>query len=176
MLTSENLNPNLVSHAVTVATLAVALAQKLGITDNTAMQNLGFGALLHDIGHMNQDYEIERPLDQFSKEELFNYHHHPQVAAARLTEKQPIDPVVLRIVQQHEERIDGSGFPNSLRGEQTDPLALMVSSCNAVDRLITFEKTPREVAIKKLLVEKVGLHPLEHIQGLQEILAEISRA
>ena len=176
MLTVDNPDSNLVTHGITVATMAVALAQRLGLNAEETLQKLAFGALLHDLGHNGEEYDLNRALTEFNQDELFLYHQHPQRAVDILTAKQSIDPTVLRIIQQHEERIDGSGFPNSLHEAQTDPLAVIVASCNTLDRIITFEKTPRNLAIKKLLIDQVGLHPLNHIQLLQEILNETLKA
>jgi len=63
-----------------------------------------------------------------------------------------------------------TGFPKGKKENQLDPLSIIVASCNAVDRLITFEGIAKNEAPKKLMIERVGMHPLNHIQLLSEVL------
>lgn len=161
---------NIAHHGVTVATLSVALAQKLNLTDSKKIQLLALGALLHDFGHYDSGLALNRLVSSFSKEELTLYNKHPGLGAEKARDKKHFDQTVLNIIAQHEEHIDGSGFPHGLRESQTDPLSVIVSSANALDRLLTFEKVPQVQAVKKLMLEQVGTHPLNHIQMLGEIL------
>jgi putative nucleotidyltransferase with HDIG domain len=161
---------NIAHHGVTVSTLSVALAQKLNITDPKKTQLLALGALLHDFGHYESGLSLNRPLSEFSKEESAIYNNHPTLGAQKVYDKKHFDQTVINIIAQHEECIDGSGFPTGGRENQLDPLAVIVSSSNALDRLITFEKIIRSEAVKKLMLDQVGRHPLSHIQLLAEIL------
>lgn len=161
---------NIAHHGVTVSTLSVALAQKLGIVDPKKTQLLALGALLHDFGHYESGVALNRVLSDFSKEEHLIYNNHPSLGAQKVQDKKHFDQTVINIIAQHEECIDGSGFPTGARDNQVDPLAVIVSSANALDRMITFEKTPRADAVKKLMIDQVGRHPLNHIQLLGEIL------
>jgi putative nucleotidyltransferase with HDIG domain len=166
----QNDDGNIAHHGVTVSTLSVALAQKLGMTDPKKMQLLALGALLHDFAHHNSPLTLDHPISQFSKEDLAIYKSHATAGAALVQDKKHFDQNVINIIAQHEECIDGSGFPLGARESQLDPLAVLVSSANALDRLITYEKIPKADAVKKLMIEQVGRHPLNHIQYLAEIL------
>ncbi len=170
MMNQENSDQNVAHHGVTVSTLSIALAQKAGHTDPKVNQLLALGALLHDFGHHNSSLAINRPLEQMSKEELSLYKAHCENGVKAVQDKQHFDQVVLKIIMQHEEHVDGSGYPQGLRDTQMDPTSIFVSSANALDRLITFEKIPRDQAAKKLMMEQVGKHPLEHIKWLGEII------
>jgi len=94
------------------------------------------------------------------------------LGAQKVQDKKHFDPTVTKIIAQHEEHIDGSGFPKQARESELDPLSIIVSSANALDRLLTFENVPRQEAVKKLMIDQVGRHPLNHIQFLGEILRE----
>jgi HD-GYP domain-containing protein (c-di-GMP phosphodiesterase class II) len=50
---------------------------------------------------------------------------------------------VLRIIAQHHELADGSGYPNKLKGDQIDPLARIVSLVNYYDNLCNPPTWPR---------------------------------
>jgi HD-GYP domain-containing protein (c-di-GMP phosphodiesterase class II) len=64
---------------------------------------------------------------------------------------------VISIIVQHEEYIDGRGFPQGLQEKNMDPLAVIVSTCNALDRLLTFERVPQKDAVKNALNNKYRL-------------------
>lgn len=169
----ENTDQNLAHHGVTVSTLAVALAKKLGVTDEKQLQMLTLGSLLHDFEHAHSGVDIARPLDKFTQEELAIYKNHPRAGAQRLQDKKHFDQSVLNIIIQHEEYIDGKGYPMGLAENKLDPLAVIAASCNSLDRMITFEKVPRKEATKKLMVQHIGRHPLNHLQILSEIMNNV---
>lgn len=161
---------NIAHHGVTVSTLAISLAQKLNLTDPKKNQLLALGALLHDFGHYESGISLNRLTTDFSKEELAIYQNHPTLGAKQVQDKKHFDQTVINIIAQHEECVNGSGFPLGARDNQLDPLSVIVASANTLDRMITFEKKSRQEAVKKLMIDHVGRHPLNHIQFLSEIL------
>lgn len=169
VMSMENADKNIAHHGVTVSTLSIALAQKLGMTDPKKTQLLTLGALLHDYGHQNSALNLSQPLDKMSPQDLATWKKHPQAGAEKVQDKKHFDQAVINIIAQHEETSNGAG-PLGLREKDTDPLAVIVSSANAMDRLITFEGVPKQEAAKKLMLDHVGKHPLQHIQFLNEIM------
>ncbi|MNK01176.1 HD domain protein [compost metagenome] len=165
----ENSEKNIAHHGVTVATLAIALANKLGIVDEKKTQLLTLGALLHDYGHHNSNLDLNRPVISMSPEDQVLWKGHPHLGATKVQDKKHFDQTVINIIAQHEETINGAG-PMGLKEKDMDPLAVIVSSANAMDRLITFEGVPKEEAAKKLMIDHVGKHPLNHIQMLNDIM------
>lgn len=166
----ENTDKNLAHHGVTVATLAIALSQKLKITEPKANQWLTLGSLLHDIGLHDTAVTFTQPLSQLSPVELATYRNHPQSGIEKVKNTSHFDHPVLKIINEHEECLDGSGFPKHLHEKQLHPLSIIVSSCNALDRLMTFEGISKTEAPKKLMIDQVGKHPLEHIRLIAEII------
>ena len=169
----ENVDQNVAHHGVTVSALAVALAQRLGITDAKKTQMLSLGAMLHDFEHFHSGLNIARPLAAFSADELKLYKQHPMNGAQRVRDKNHFDASVINIILEHEEYIDGKGFPNGTPESKMDPLSVIVGSANALDRMITFESVPKNEVVKKLLISSVGQHPLQHIQLLGEIMNQM---
>lgn len=165
----ENTDKTISHHGVTVATLSIALAQKLGITDPKKTQLLTLGALLHDYGHHGSTLNLNQPLAQMNAADTALWKKHPEEGAQKVQDKKHFDQTVINIIGQHEETINGSG-PKGLREKDMDPLAVLVSSANAMDRLITFEGVPKNEAAKKMMIEHVGKHPLNHLQFLNDIL------
>jgi putative nucleotidyltransferase with HDIG domain len=170
ILKIENPDGNAAHHGITVAALALALAQKLNKIEPQNIQQLTLGALLHDFGHHDEDISVAQPVTVFSSEEIKSYRGHPERAVENLQKQKHFDPLVLKIIQQHEELLDGSGYPKGLRDKEIDPLALIVSSANALDRIVSFESVPKDEAGKYIIMKRVGKHPLRHLQILNEII------
>lgn len=168
----ENSDKNIAHHGVTVATLAIALADRLGIKDPKKTQLLTLGSLLHDFGHHNSPLNLVQPLDAMSPQDKALWARHPTEGAQKVQDKKHFDPTVLNIIAEHEETVNGSG-PRGLHEKDLDPLSVLVSSANAMDRLITFEGIPKAEAAKKLMIDHVGKHPLNHIQILNEIVRSL---
>lgn len=169
VINMDNTDKNIAHHGVTVATLSIALAQKFGITDPKRTQLLTLGALLHDYGHHNSSLNVNQPLAQMNAQDKALWTEHPKLGATRVQDKKHFDQAVINIILQHEETINGRG-PLGLLEKDQDPLAVLVASANAMDRLITFENVPKHEAAKKMMIDHVGNHPLQHIQHLNEIL------
>lgn len=170
ILNMKNVDNNMAQHGVTVSSLAVSLSSRLGVKDPKQTQLLSLGALLHDFEHFHSGLMISRPLAQFTPEEQKIYREHPIAGARRLQEKKHFDQTVLNIISQHEEFIDGKGFPQGLAENKTDPLAVIVASANKVDRLLSFEGVPRAELGKNLMIKYTGSHPLEHLKHLSDIV------
>ncbi|HRO68224.1 MAG TPA: HD domain-containing phosphohydrolase [Pseudobdellovibrionaceae bacterium] len=155
----ENTDRSLSHHGVSVATLSVGLAKRLKLEDPKVVQMMSLGALLHDFGHPEGPWNPLHPA----------YKQHPDIGSARVQDKKHFDQLVINIIAQHEECIDGSGFPRGLKENEMDQTVIIVSTCNAFDRYVAFEGFSRAEAGKKMMLERVGRHPLGHIQQLIEL-------
>jgi HD-GYP domain-containing protein (c-di-GMP phosphodiesterase class II) len=169
----ENSDQSIAHHGVTVSTLSVALAKRLGWNDEKQIQMLTLGSLLHDFEHFHSGLSIARPLEQFTPDELKIYKDHPVAGGKRVQDKKHFDQQVLNIIVQHEEYIDGKGYPQGLNEQKMDPLAVVCATANALDRMITFEGVPKAEAAKKLMISAVGRYPLKYIQLLGEIMNQM---
>lgn len=169
VMSIQNNDQSLTHHGVTVATLSLALANRLGITNSAQTQLLVLGALMHDFGHFGSNLNYMKPLSEMTPEELTIYRLHSRIGAEKVQDKRHFDRTVINIIYQHEELINGMG-PEKMTEKQMDPLAVIVSACNAMDRLIVYEGVDKKDAAKKLMVDAVGAHPLKYIQILGEIL------
>lgn len=172
IMSMENTDKNVAHHGVTVATLSIALAEKLGLKDAKKTQLLTLGSLLHDFGHHNSSLNLVQPLESMSPADKALWMKHPSEGAQRVQDKKHFDQTVLNIIAEHEETINGAG-PRGLFEKDLDPLSIIVSSANAMDRLITFEGVPKAEAAKKLMIDHVGKHPLNQIQILNEIVRSL---
>ena len=114
---TEMLNPDLCRYMQETATLAKKVGKKLNLDDET-LEQLEIAGLTHDLGLIGvSEKAINRYLCKMSPEAFEEFSQHPMVAQSSLlcigTLKKASE-----IVLQHHERIDGSGFPNGLAGDE----------------------------------------------------------
>jgi putative nucleotidyltransferase with HDIG domain len=170
VMSIQNTDKSISHHGVSVATLGVALAQKLGLVDTKIIQLLAMGAFLHDFGHYESSLYPRKKISEMTPDESLLYQAHASDGAKRVQDKKHFDQIVLRIINEHEEYADGSGYPRGLTEKQIDPLSLIVGTCNTMDKLMSFEELSKDEACKTLMLKYVGKHPLTHIQKLIEVI------
>lgn len=109
-----------------VKAMTLALARRMGITDENTLKGLRAAALLHDIGKLAiPEYVLNKP-GKLTEIEAGKVRSHPGVGADIL-ETVPFPYPVVPFVRHHHERWDGSGYPDGLKGEQI-PLGARVLS------------------------------------------------
>lgn len=173
LMNLQNVDQNIAHHGVTVASIATMLANKLGTIDTKNLNLMTLGALLHDFDHHHNGLKINKPIADFTPAELEKYKNHPRAGAQAVQDKKHFDSLVIKIIMQHEECIDGSGFPLGLREKDLEPVSVIVGVCNCLDRLITFEGVSKTSAHKELMINKIGKYPLGHIKILGELMSTV---
>jgi putative nucleotidyltransferase with HDIG domain len=122
-------------HTERVAAVAVALARELGYA-NEDLDAVEIGALLHDIGKIGVPEQIlrkEGPLDDAEWEVI---KRHPVISDYILSELD-LHPFVRQCARSSHERIDGTGYPDGLAGEDIPLPARIVLVADALDALTT---------------------------------------
>jgi len=112
----QRLDPYTIGHQMAVARLSVAMGRQLGL-DVDALLALQLGAAIHDVGKGVIPLEVLHKQGRLTDEDWALIRRHPDVGAA-LAEELDCASTVVSIVRQHHERLDGSGYPDRLRGEQ----------------------------------------------------------
>ena len=113
--TIEIRDPYTAGHQRRVATLARAIGQELGLTDEQ-IEGLYFAALIHDLGKIKVPAEILSNPGHLSEVEFMLIKVHPQAGYDILKGIHFPWPIA-KIVQQHHEKLDGSGYPHGLKGD-----------------------------------------------------------
>lgn len=131
-----------VDHSVNVSVLSVFLGLRMGYSSQVILEHLAVGGLMHDLGKALMSQGSEKMIE--ADDALFQ--QHPQLGKSALeSNKQIVRDVaneVRMIVVQHHEYLDGSGFPNKLRGLAIYDLARVVSIANVFDNLVTDSDAP----------------------------------
>jgi len=121
-------------HSINVCVLSVLFGRHLGLTEGE-LKVLGLGALLHDIGKMRVPATILNKSSRLEPSEKALMRKHPEYGQAMLSESDRIPPQALDIIYSHHERIDGSGYPQGLKGEQLGLFPMLVSIVDVYDAM-----------------------------------------
>lgn len=169
MLRQSGFAEDELQHASNVTTLSLMLASKVKL-DSKEMANLTIAGLVHDIGKIGLPIDPTLSMENMVGKELELYKSHPRLGAEKLAGKSYINPSIVSLVLNHEERGNGAGFPEKKR-IQSLPLAQQILNlCNEYDRMCSIQKIPPVQAMKRFFVDKLGLFPLELVQALGEAL------
>lgn len=114
-------------HSIDVATMAMFMGLDLKLKKSDII-DLGLAALLHDIGMIN----ITK--DELKKDSS-KIKSHPNLGKMILMKNYKINEKVIRGVLEHHERCDGSGYPQSLKGNEISMLGKILGVCDSYDRL-----------------------------------------
>ena len=132
-LLSEQIGDRGSQHSVNVLVLSLLLGKACGLGD-ADLQELGIGALLHDIGKQELPNRLRWDDEQFSSAEKKLHQEHVKHGIA-LGKKMELSGAALLCIAQHHEAANGSGYPMRLAGEQISPLARILALTNQYDNL-----------------------------------------
>ena len=122
-------------HSERAVTFSLRLGHEVGLSKD-AMRDLELGALLHDVGKIGvPDAILHKPTD-LDEIEWAKMRLHP-LHGQEILRNIPFLKGAARIVAQHHERWDGSGYPKALRGEAIDIGARIFAVIDAFDAMIS---------------------------------------
>lgn len=125
------------THSVNVSIFSIALAQRLDCFDADTLRDLGEGTLLHDVGKSMIDPSITLHRGPLSDEQWRAMKMHPVYGYEILSAHGLLGPAALDVVRHHHEKLDGSGYPDGLRGEQISPLVRISTIADIFDAMTT---------------------------------------
>ncbi|PKK83103.1 MAG: hypothetical protein CVT49_10345 [candidate division Zixibacteria bacterium HGW-Zixibacteria-1] len=125
------------THSVNVCTFAVALAQQVGMKDETFLHELGTGALLHDVGKSKISERILNKRSALTTMEFELMKKHPKWGVEILSGTDLIDASSYYPVLQHHERGNRSGYPNGLNLSEMHDSSRIVAIVDTFDAMTT---------------------------------------
>lgn len=121
-------------HTRRVALLAVEIGEQLGLS-RTRLRSLAMGGLLHDIGKLSVPDAILQKPGPLDEDEFAVIKLHPERGRELLNELGGFDESVMRLVLDHHERLDGSGYPRGVRAAELDLETRILAVCDVYDAL-----------------------------------------
>jgi PAS domain S-box-containing protein/putative nucleotidyltransferase with HDIG domain len=150
-LTAETRDPYTSGHQQRVTKLVCAIGEEIGLSKDK-IEELHVAGILHDIGKMNVPAEILSKPGRLSEIEMSLIKTHPQVGRDIL-KKLELPWAICPIVLQHHERMDGSGYPSGLSGEDIMIEARILAVADVVEAMASHRPYRPALGIDKALEE-----------------------
>jgi diguanylate cyclase (GGDEF)-like protein/putative nucleotidyltransferase with HDIG domain len=150
----QSKDPDTVTHSIEVAVLAVSVARELAL-DGARLDDLRVAARLHDIGKLAVPDTILNKRGPLDEEEYRIIKTH-SVLGAELLRSWGLTASAA-IVLQHHERIDGSGYPAGLRGDEIGIEARVVHATDAY-LAMTFDRPYRKAMTQEAAFAELIRH------------------
>ena len=165
-------------HSIAVCALMIALARQMNLPGES-VREAGAAGLLHDIGKMAVPLSILNKPGKLSDEEFNTVRQHPRAGHDLLMQAGAVGEIAMDVCLHHHEKMDGSGYPHRLKGEQISLYARMGAICDVYDA-VTSDRAykqgwPAAEAIRKMaswcdthfdaqlfraFVKSVGIYPV----------------
>jgi putative nucleotidyltransferase with HDIG domain len=123
-------------HTRRVALLAAKVGDELKLSA-ASRRHLAVGGLLHDIGKLSVPIEILQKPGALTDEEFTAITRHPEDGRRLLEELGGFPVEVRRLVSDHHERLDGSGYPRGLAREELNIETRILAVCDVYDALVS---------------------------------------
>jgi putative nucleotidyltransferase with HDIG domain len=172
-------------HSVAVCALMIALSRQLGLSDDQTRE-AGLAGLLHDIGKMAVPSDILNKPGKLTDAEFISVKEHPAAGYAMLLEAKGVGEIALDVCLHHHEKMDGSGYPKGLAGDQISLYAKMGAVCDVYDAITSnrpykagwcpaeslrkmseWAKGHFDEAVFQAFVKSIGIYPVGTLVRLQ---------
>ena len=157
--TIEARDPYTAGHQNRVAQLAVAIGENMALPQEQ-LKGIEMGAIVHDIGKIYVPGEILTRPGKITPEELALIRTHSEVGYQIVSGVEMAWPVA-DVVHQHHERIDGSGYPQKLRGNEICLEARIVAVADVIEAISSHRP------YRPALPLEVGLEEIEKYRGVR---------
>ena len=157
----------LYQHSFQVTMYSIAIAKELGYSYED-QRLIGIGALLHDVGKLVIPQEILKKPGKLTDEEFEEVKLHTRYGFDILRNLHSVSLLVAHCAFQHHERLDGSGYPRGLKGEEIHPYAKIIGVADVFDA-ITSNRVYRS---KKLPSEALSIIEASSGIGFDEMVVE----
>jgi PAS domain S-box-containing protein/putative nucleotidyltransferase with HDIG domain len=170
----EKRDPYTAGHQHGVAKLAVAVSREMGLSQDQ-ISGIRVAGLIHDIGKIYVPSEILSKPSKLSDIEMTMIRTHPEAGYDVLRTVDFPWPVA-EIVLQHHERLDGSGYPRALSGEEICLDARILAVADVVEAMVSHRPYrpahPQEAALDEILRNKGILYDPAVVEATVKVLTE----
>lgn len=151
------------THSINVSVYALSLGKSLDL-NKKYLTDLGTAALFHDLGKSKLDKSIVYKNAELTMSEAKIMESHPVLGYRLALNMGLTDKKVLAGIKYHHERLDGSGYPDSLIGNKIPVFARVIAICDEFDQMTTrksFEDATSTyntfVRMKKFMAKKLDM-------------------
>lgn len=158
------------SHTQSVKDYALKIGNNLRLSKEK-IENIAFAAILHDIGKIDIPDEIIKKPGKLTDEEFDIIKQHPIIGAEIV--KKTYYENLSEIILQHHERINGTGYPYGLKGDEIIIEAQVVAMADTFHAMASDRPYRKAMDIKDIVEEIRGLSGVHFDKKLVDALIEI---
>ncbi len=147
----ETRDPYMAGHQKRVADLARSIAAEMNLSKEI-IDGIGMAGLIHDLGKISIPAEILGQPRQLNDLEYSIVKTHPEIGYQILKDIDFYRPIAL-IVYQHHERMNGTGYPQGIKGEDILPEARILGVADVVEAICRYRPYRPASGIDKALKE-----------------------
>jgi putative nucleotidyltransferase with HDIG domain len=136
------------THSVNTAVIALSVGRACNL-DEEQLRILGLGALLHDIGKLEIDWDIINKPGQLTDAEFEEIKRHPHSGAEIVRKMEGVTRDVIDIVLSHHVHFNRDGYPADARSRATSPLVDMAAIADTYDAMTTLRAYKRPIPPSK---------------------------
>ena len=140
-------------HSVDVATLAMIIAKRLGMSSRE-VYDIGIAGLLHDMGKAQIPNEILNKPGRLTDDEFQVMKSHSRLGYNILKKRNEFPPMIPVAVLQHHEKMNGTGYPLKCKADKIVPFAKILSVADVYDALVT-ERPYKKAFSQRTAVEMI---------------------
>ncbi len=159
------------SHAVRSSVWAILFGRHIGLPKRD-LDVLAMGVLLKDVGKVMLDLALLSKAERTTEEERL-YETFVELGCEILRKTPGVEPRVISVVKTHCERLNGSGFPQSLSGDKIPLLGKIAGIVTYYDHVTNPRGSRHPIAPSKAVAK---LYELRNIQFQEELVVEFIRA
>ncbi|MCK9614700.1 MAG: HD domain-containing protein [Candidatus Omnitrophica bacterium] len=150
----QDKNKAIFIHGERVANFTCLISEEIGLSYEE-ITIISYAAILHDIGKTQVPAKIVNKPGALDKKESAFMRKHPELGC-RLLKKAKLDPVVCRIVLEHHERVNGSGYPFGLQDKDIIYGAKIVAVADVINTMISMQPYRPALSMNDALKEIKG--------------------
>jgi len=147
----EARDPYTRSHSRNVARFSAELAQRLGLSD-AEVDEIHLAGQLHDIGKIGVKDEVLLKPGALTRDEFGEIMKHPELSVNILKPFRHLDNIRAAI-RHHHERMNGSGYPDGLKGEEIPLSARIMAVADAFDAMTSDRPYRRALSMEDTVAE-----------------------
>lgn len=164
-------------HCLLVTGAAVGYARHTGMAERDQL-TLTVAALLHDIGKSEIPLAILDKPGKLTDDEFAVIKTHPRIAEHYLQRQSDVPAEIVAAIAHHHEYLDGSGYPDGLKGDAITPLTRILTVCDiygalAERRAYKEPKTPAQAVLILVDMARLGKLDYDVVRRLAMTVGEI---
>ncbi len=148
---ARDVRPEIYMHLLRTALVSIWLVNKPPLMSRFDLGMAASAGLLHDIGMLHVDPVLLQPAHHLNREQRRQLYSHPLLSTTLVERHHQYPREVVRAVSEHQEYLDGSGYPRNLNGDIISALGRVIALAQVVSAMFAPGRSAPEMQLSVLL-------------------------